>query len=71
MKTSTKRLLAVAMLTVATLCASPTDARRVGATASQTARKSVPLNIKAPTTIDVDRTNGKITGMTAVMKERG
>jgi hypothetical protein len=69
MKTSAKRLLAVTALLGVSLCASPTDARKSGGTAGQTGRKSVRLNLNVPATIDVDRRDGKIVGMTAVMKD--
>ena len=69
MKTYTKRLVAVAALLAATLCASPADAGKAGGPARQTARTSLRLNVDAPASVDVETRDGKIVGMTAVKKD--
>ena len=69
MKTSTKRLTAAAALLAATLCASPTDARKAAGPARQTARTSLRLNVDAPASVEVETRDGKVVGMTAVKRD--
>src|SRR5882672_4098098 len=68
MKTSTKRIFAVAALVGATLCASPTDARKAG-NPGQTVRRSLHVNLKAPLSIDVDTRDSQTVGLTAIKKD--
>lgn len=72
MKNSTRRLLVLAALVGATLCSAPglpkADLKAAGP-APQTARQTVRLNGEAPASVDVDSRDGKVVGMTAVMKD--
>lgn len=69
MKTSNKRLLATFALVGATLCVSSTDAGRAGNPASQTARKTVRINLAVPASFDLDTRDGTIVGLTTVAKD--
>ena len=69
MKTHRQRVLALAALAAATVCAVPTVARRGGDPALQVSRETLRVNIVAPARFEVERRDGKIVTMSAVKKD--
>ena len=69
MKTQRQRVLALAALAAATVCAAPTVARRGGGPALQVSRETLRVNIVAPARFEVERRDGKIVTMSAVKKD--
>ena len=70
MKASTKRLLAVAALTAAALCASPTDARRAAGPTTQDRSVSIPVPDGAlPQSFSAQMRGDVVVGMTAVKRD--
>ena len=70
MKSSTKRVLAVAALMAATLCASSTSARKAASPTPQERNISIRVPDRAqPRSFETQVRDGKIAGMTVVKKD--
>ena len=70
MRTSAKRLLTTLALAAAAVCAAPTEAQRGDEGGKRTGRTRVRVaELFTVEAFDVERRNGEIVGMTAVMKK--